>query len=314
MPFNRTNATAYAHLYWDIPCDDGLIAVKSSSKGLSVEEAFRKKMVGENRSDWQAAFIIREKHEPRGEDAWFVPAVTPTTRDNVLFALWEDINDCAHYVVKCLQAGGISLQDIGAVPQLEKKLRGLGNTKTLANKLSTGAAQRVLDTQLSGSPILKKGDVILYAKRETNNLFHSALYLGEGKIACHTESRRNSFWNIYSQHKVSLIHFSDDDPAPSSSQINWLPGWWEVDWKGSKYYYYYARSGRVSYSRSKPLSTNAGNATPVGKGYWFRESERGYLIVWRKTGAIERFELIDSKTQVGKWNNQDALTAKRLGP
>jgi len=288
MPFNRNSAFLYARKHWEIPCDDGLISVKSSSKGLSVEHEFRKRMDGAPRSDWQAAFILRDSG--KGEDACFIPSTVSAPDQKVVFDTWSDLNDCAHYVTKCLRAGDAPLQDIGGVPILEQKLRGLGNTKTLTDKVSTGAAQRVLKTVVDGSTLMKQGDVILYAKTSKSGLFHSAFYLGDNKIACHTASRWNNHWNLYPSRKISLIHFTSGDPAPSSTQKQWLPGWWEVIWKGNKYYYHYTSSGRVTYTKTKPQNLKSSTAT----------------------GDVEQFLLESESSQTGKWNGQDRLTATKL--
>jgi hypothetical protein len=309
MAYQRTAARRYAHKHWDIPCDDGLVAVKSSSKGLSMEEAFRKKMQGERRADWQAAFLRNVQHNgtTEVEACCFIPTSPNATYREVVFATWSDLNDCAHYVLKCLQAGGIRLKDIGGVPILEQELRKLLNTRTLADRVPSSAAKRILETGL-----MKKGDVIAYCGK--NGFFHSSLYLGNKKIACHTTSRWESDWNLYSKDRVSLIHFSDDDPAPSTKQASWLPGWWEVIWKSTRYYYYYSRSGRVSYTKTRPKSLKGGMVAPMGKGYWFRESADQYVIIWMKTGSVERFLLVSKDSQDGKWNGQDRLTSKKLGP
>jgi hypothetical protein len=53
--YNRDAAGNYADSFYDMPCDDGFIAM---STGIcNVEQEFKKRMKGEKRDDWEAKFL-----------------------------------------------------------------------------------------------------------------------------------------------------------------------------------------------------------------------------------------------------------------
>ena len=309
MPFNRTKTFDYAHIHWQIPCDDGLVAVSGSTKGLSVEFEFQRLLPGENRKAWEAVFdwTFDSSGKINGENGYFIPHNASDPRE-VVFVEWSRLNDCAHFVKKCLGAGGIRLGDIGSVPQLNKKLRSLGNTKVLADNISSSRAKRVIEK----TPIMKKGDIIMYVKASSGGYFHSSVYLGDGKISCHTASRWKSDWNLYKEQNYTLIHFSDDDKAPSSQQTDWLPGWWELTFKGTKYYYYYWANGQVKYTKTKPRSLKTRIAASDGRGHWFRKNAKEYMIIWQSTGSVEEMKLESRSRQKGTWNEHTNFVAERM--
>ena len=70
-----------------------------------------------------------------------------------------------------------------------------------------------------------------------------------------------------------------------------LEGWWEVTWRGTKYYYFYKRTGRVSYTQRRPANTRQPLHAPVAEGYWFDQGGRNYVICWTPTGSVEKFTL-----------------------
>ena len=95
--------------------------------------------------------------------------------------------------------------------------------------------------------------------------------------------------------------------------IGALEGWWEVTWRGTKYYYFYKRTGRVSYTQRRPANTRQPLHAPVAEGYWFDQGGRNYVICWTPTGSVEKFTLDAAGTSAGgRWNDAESLAAVKL--
>jgi hypothetical protein len=111
---------------------------------------------------------------------------------------------------------------------------------------------------------------------------------------------------------VTLIHFGRDDPPilPDSSML----GWWEVQWRGTTYYYYFEKSGRVGWTQQKPANLQHPLSGAGGRGYWFQQPLR-VGICWTETGSFEtlaaRPPLADTHLE-GKWNGAEPLVADKM--
>jgi hypothetical protein len=321
--YDREAARKEAQTHWNIPCRDGLIS-RIGAPPLNVEQERKRLGLG---SDWHAQFFwnFSSGGTVELEAACFVRGSDPP----VMFQGWAGLGDCAHFMSKCLQAGGLKDASTDFVPALEVYLRGLSITKTLAEKVSAERGERIIKTNISGGPLFKKGDVILYYDPTGTKIqgygpiyHHSALYVGyvsnggnlEGSVSCHTRSRFLEPWLIFGANDTdlyTLIHFSEDDPV-DASLTSMLEGWWQVTWRGNTYFYNYQRNGRVSYGSRKPASTSQKLLSPEGTGYWFYAGGRSHVICWTKSGSVEEFTLTSSGNQSGKWNNLDTLSATKM--
>jgi hypothetical protein len=307
--YNRDAAGNYADSFYDMPCDDGFIAM---STGIcNVEQEFKKRMKGEKRDDWEAKFFWDFVDPKTGtmhdEAACFENKASRANR--VLFCPWKGMNDCAHFVSKCLQDGGLRKSIYSPrVPDLEKNLRQLTITKTFGDRIDLERARRIVNTK-----ILKKGDVVVYYKSKGSNGGHSAFYVPDGKITCHTRCRLEEDFNILPGWCYRFIHFSHDDPMPQPQLKQKLAGWWETIYNSKKYYYYYQSNGKVAYTYTKPKNKNQSISAPSQRGYWFGKNSREHLVIWSETGTVERFTFIASDRQKGDYNDRkNVLTAEKL--
>lgn len=306
--YNRTDAVDYATSYWDSPCTDDVIATTHST--VSVKSKFKEVLPGEKESNWMAQFKWDFKDPRSGktepEAACFVDL--RDTSNVVMFHGWQGMNDCAHFVSCCLKSGGESSVFSSSVPILESNLRGLKNTKTFGDKIDFQRGARILATGH-----FRKGDVIIYYAKGAQNAGHSAIYMGEGLMTCHTRSRLNKPWQIGNGYRYRLIHFGDDDAAPMTSLKQALRGWWEVSYGTAKYYYYYQADGKVAYVKKKPASTQGKIVSPKQRGYWFGNGAAKHTVIWSDTGSVEQFQLVGSNRQVGDYNgSKNSLKAEKL--
>src|SRR5207244_2956778 len=140
----------YAETYWNQPCDDGVFWL--TDREVNVQRK-RKELDAPEKDGWLARFVP----DDGAESAVFVrpKAGVPGQYDVKLINGWAGLADCAHFLSKCIQAGG--LKDVFAlgVGKLVAQLRARPDTKTLAETVPQDRAQRVLNTGL-----FTKGDVI----------------------------------------------------------------------------------------------------------------------------------------------------------
>jgi len=150
MAFDRDKAINYADTHWNIPCDDGVFWL---TDGAVVVEQKRKELKAPLADGWQAMFVKGDGSDP--EKAVFRRTVGGVIEEK-LISPWAGLADCAHFLSRCLSAGGVAVNERG-VSLLVGKLQGLGETKTLCERVVRESAQRVIDT---GIP--KKGDMFGY--------------------------------------------------------------------------------------------------------------------------------------------------------
>src|SRR5262245_1275210 len=282
MPSFRDRIKAYVDDHWMVPCKDGIVWVYYAGIDTRAEIAKHKKAT---KKDWAAAFLQYADPTygsleglyliPPGDlarvkagrfdassypdrkmvSSWYDNAAKNTSNAEVLSQkpAYHGLNDCAHFATQSLAAGGIHVETTG-VPTLFNSLRALADTKTLAKTVTAAAAENIIK-----SGVMKAGDVIIYSKGAEHH--HSVVYMGNARIAMHTWANHPDHPALHGDWKasatddhplVTLIHFGRDDPPipPNSGML----GWWEVLWRGTTYYYYFEKSGRVAWTQQKPAN------------------------------------------------------------
>ncbi len=304
MAFNRTSALRYAEKYWNKPCSDGFFMV--TDRAIRVDQK-RTELNAPASDGWEALFVPDHDGSGRivGESAMF----QKPNGDEKLIQGWRGLADCAHYICKCLESGGVNLSEM-SVPKLVKQLRKRADIKTLGQRLSRSQAQQILDLG-----VFKTGDVIAYFNVDPQGDYggkadytHSTLYLdkdgsGVGRIACHTVCRfkhmpkNDEWWLKQGSYAYTLLHFASDDPAANDAAH--FEGWWKVQYFGRTEYYRFARTGTVRWTYTAP-KTAADQAGGGAKhyGHWFQYPSE-VRICWQSTGTSERW------TVSGRRNSYD---------
>ncbi len=303
MSYTRTAAVKYAEKHWNIPADDGVFWL--SSQGVEIDQVRQRNVIGTPfwkkapaADGWQPFFV---NDGLGGEKAVFRRVVSGITEE-ILINPWAGIADCAHFLSRCITAGGIHIAERG-VPSLVNTLRARSDTKTLCDQASTEAGQRVIDTG-----IFKPGDMIGYFNVDpagdyggARQYSHSTMYAGkiggnrDGGVTCHTICRfpgnswvEDSWWLKPPGHYTyTLIHFSDDDSAPPPGKASALAGWWQLDYSGRTEYYRIEQSGSATYTKKAPARGQTYVPAPEGSAYWFMAADGGVTFIWRKTGTVE---------------------------
>lgn len=303
MPYDRKKAMTYAKTYWDQPCDDGYFW--NTGEKIFIEEE-RKKKGAPAKDGWVPRFV---RDGSGGEEALFIkPSATGVTLkgygaatwDKKLIHGWAGLADCAHYLSKCLSAGGVTIAEI-AVSVLVRKLQSRADTKTLVEKVPLATAQRVID-----SGVFKEGDMIGYFNTDphgdygrANSYTHSTMYVGKdskgiGRITCHTKSRYMDLfdgddWSIGSGYKYTLIHISSDD-KPLTSATTTYAGWYEVGPAAALVYYKLGTKGTFAVTRHKPKAAGDTAQHAIDTGYWF-ENAPGVTAFGKAKGDVVKFDL-----------------------
>jgi hypothetical protein len=293
MKIDRAAAMDYARRFWNKPCDDGVFWLTSNAIDVAKKRVELKAPASDG---WEALFVSNG----RGAEEAVFQRTTPAGVETKLIQPWEGLADCAHYLSRCLTAGGIAVSELG-VGSLVNKLQARTDTKTLAEKVPKDRGQAVVN-----SGILKPGDMLGYFNVDPDGDFggaraysHSTMYAGkpdpadEGRVTCHTVSRFpglsfvNDKWWLHDGYTYTFIHFGDDDPAPGAATTTALPGWWKVEYFGRTEYYYIFKDGRARYTMKAPKSDQELRA-PDGSAYWFQGTGK-ITFIWRKTGTVEEW-------------------------
>ena len=292
MRYDRDAAIGYARQYWDQPCDDGLFWRTDYPVHI---EKMRKLLRAPSSEGWQARFV------PDGlgsEHAVFQREVKGTLEEKEIQP-WDGLADCAHFLSRCLTAGGFSVQEI-SVPKLVEHLKHRPDTKVLAERVTQEQGQRIVD-----SGILKKGDMLGYFNIDPHGDYggrrqysHSTMFVGKirsgdvGRITCHTKSRfagLSSFpdeWHLSdAAYAYTFIHISRDD-RPQMSLRSTLHGWWKKTDRGDFYYLWV--DGRFAFTMHAARSPHESPALSMETGYYFSEGGR-ITLIWRLTGDVEQW-------------------------
>lgn len=291
MGINRAAVIDYASRYWNRPCDDGVFWL---SNGAVVVEQKRSELKASARDGWEPFFVSDGNG---GEQAVFQRTKNGTL-ETKLIQPWEGLADCAHFLSKCLQAGGVNVNERG-VSNLVSTLRERSDTITLAERVAQEQGQRIIDTG-----IFKQGDMIGYFNVDpagdwggARSYSHSTLYAGKpsagdpGRVTCHTVSRFpvRSFvrdeWFLHSGYAYTFVHFSGDDPTRSMPLATSLAGWWKVEYGSVREYSYVFRDGRAR-STLKAPKTNLELHGAEESAHWFQKSN-AITFIWRESGTVE---------------------------
>src|SRR5438045_88816 len=127
MGFNRTDAVNFADRHWNTPADDGIFWL--SNQGVSIGQVRNHNVIGTPywkkapvADGWQPFFV---DDGTGGEKAIFRRVVGGVTEE-ILINPWEGIADCAHFLSRCLTAGGAKTDERG-VPGLVQTLQARSN-------------------------------------------------------------------------------------------------------------------------------------------------------------------------------------------
>jgi hypothetical protein len=281
MPYDRDKAIAYAQTFWTAPCKDGLLG---TDYGYPTIESFRRRLHAPA-PDWDALFV-RDNGTETG-------VFRKAGEKDKPFQTQDALEDCAHYLSQCVRAGGAGIDTQWGVRELVGALQGLANTKTLMERGDATAGARIMK-----SGIFKKGDMIGYFHNDRSlgkyGYGHSAMYVGDGGITCHSTCRykgrgdsSDDDWDLSGRdYTYTFMHFSDDDPAPNPANTKALAGWWQLDYS-SRTEYYLMTTGWATYTKRAPRKGQTAVYTPEGSAYWFMAASREVTFTWRNTGTVE---------------------------
>jgi hypothetical protein len=288
---DRQAGVDYAKKYWNKVCDDDKFWTTNAVVLLANK---RKSMNAPAADGWEAFFV---SDGGVGEKAIFRRTVKGLTEDMPApIATWDELDDCTHYVSRCLLKEGIALTETPRANELTEAMISHPKSKTLAIKTTRPEGQKIVD-----SGIFKPGDMVGYYTGAKGRYTHTAMFVGRqtnaagdpGGISCHTVCRfegltqpwngaSDDAWFLHEGLTYTLVHFSEDDAAISANTLKWLPGWWKV---GGEFYFVTDNGHAYSTSRapaSKGQKLLAGNSA----GYYF-EMGREIVFVWRKPGKVQ---------------------------
>ena len=180
---------------------------------------------------------------------------------------------------------GASIPWDAETPHLVKRLRGLGDVKTLAELADSDTAKRVMATGM-----MKEGDVIAYFW--SGDYQHMAVRVGSSGITCHTHCRFGDDWNLAPGSQCTFLHFGNDVGNSDDSLIRpfaqAMHGWWVVRGGAGLRFYYFLDDGRVRLSDSAPSTQTPPPPLADNPGYWFRTGST-LLLFWAKGGVLPEF-------------------------
>jgi len=294
MAYNRDAAVKYAAAYWNIPCDDGIFWLTNERINVAVK---RRELKTPESEGWKALFVKGDGTEP--EKAVFRRNIAGKTEEKLING-WAGLADCAHYLSRCLTAGGAKVDERG-VRSLVNTLQARPDTKTLCEKVAKERAQNVINTG-----IFKPGDMIGYFNVSPSGDFdgrqsytHSTMYVGKldklgvGGVTCHTVSRYppfswvNDSWWLHDGYVYTLIHLSSDDVKADLSLVNRVAGWWQQEYGGMTTYLRIGKDGTARIAKVVPKSANELVNLPIDNAYWFDGGLGRITLIWRKSGVVE---------------------------
>ncbi len=287
----------YARKHWNTVCDDGIFWL--SNERISVAQK-RKQLKAPEADGWKF-FFVQGSGEP--EKAVFLRVASDGTIHEQVVNGWDGLADCAHYLSRCLTAGGADVDERG-VTYLVNTLQSRADTKTLCERVNRTQAQRVIN-----SGVFKEGDMIGYFNISPTGDYggrksytHSTMYVGKldaegvGGVTCHTVARfpphswvKDSWYLKDGDYTYTLIHFDVDDPKPDPVKLAALTGWWKLEYSGRTEYYLIYKDGRARYTKKPPKSAKDGLPLPEGSAYWFMAPTGKITFIWKSTGTVEEW-------------------------
>lgn len=184
VDYSRADAVDYARRFWNVPCSDGAVAISTGKGSLIASPGTR--------------FVHDADGTEHAEDA---------AGRTVLG--WRDLDDCTHFISCCIgrppQAGedftrsGYKVERAGGlnVPstQMGFPLYGYVRVSSLVEWLLARKIAKAVTTKSSDRSKLSElsaGDLIAYWDPDRRRYQHFTIYLGDGKIACHTVCRSDA--------------------------------------------------------------------------------------------------------------------------
>ena len=307
MSLNRDAVRSYVNKHWFTVCDDGTF--QSRLKGTVRVEKVRAELAAKgqlpNSSSWRMVFLpdvtasgtpingeeracfVRSNASGQSLSVRHVPPELLGKFDIVTFHRDKGLVDCAHYVSRCLTAGGVKIND-ASVPSLVAKLQNGAAFSKLTKTLGQHVSKEVGDLILN-SGVMAFGDLIAYSHGAHHNYTHSALYAGidlnQHRITCHTLSRKLRFynetpWNITVEPDFSftLIHFDAGEDAIPSQVADLFKPVFAVSQGGKTEFIRLLGNGRAEH-RSKPPASGAVFGTPDAAGYWFVRGPNVFVML-----------------------------------
>ncbi len=224
----------------------------------------------------------------------------------------KKLEDCAHFLSQCLKAGGLNIKEQWSVPMLINELtagedhRIKPTAKTLCEKVSREAVQRIIDAELLGI-----GDMISYLKPaakpgEKSEYSHSGMFCGTngngiGSVTCHTASRfigltprdlKDDWFLTNPNYSFTLLHIPRASESTAAIGAS-IAGWWRVAQGNQAMFYFVLADGRAV--RTNRVPTDAKGPPSVGagdsRGYWF-ERHGKVTICWRADGSLFTMDLL----------------------
>jgi Putative amidase domain len=319
VSIDRQAAVDYAKKFWNRVCDDDKFWISSSVVSLAAK---RKSMSAPAADGWEAFFV---SNGAVGENAVFRRTVGGKTEEKPdPIATWDDLDDCTHYVCRCLIKEGIALTETPRANELTEAMLKSSKTKTLALKTTKEQGQKVVD-----SGIFKPGDMVGYYTEKKGRYTHTAMFVGKqaggsgdpGGITCHTVCRFEGLtkawngadddaWFLHAGLSYTLIHFSEDDSAISAATLKWLPGWWKI---GTDFYFV-LENGHAFSTRLAPKKASHRLLTGNSVGYYF-EAGKEIVFVWRKPAGnvqVERWTTSTDTKQADVTIDGTAASATRV--
>lgn len=312
MPLDRDAVKTYVNKHWLTVCDDGFFCSYMQGN-VNVEqkraELARKGKLPDPKS-WQMVFLpeVDSNNFPvlNKERACFIrpnpagkslplPETPPELLgkfDVVPFHPDKGLVDCAHYVSRCLTAGGVTIND-PYVPTLVSKLQN-GQAFTKTTKTLGQFVSKQIGDIIMGSGVMAFGDLIAYAK--DNNYSHSALYMGVDqdihRISCHTLSRKfrffqNDSWNITDDPKFqfTLIHFDTGADVIPSQIVDLFKPVFAIE-QGGKTEFVRCLANSKAEHRSKAPASSSNFGTADAGGYWFVRGPNVWVMLARARKVI----------------------------
>ena len=180
MPIDRKAALDYAKKFWNRVTDDDRFWTENAVVLLDDK---RKKMAAPAKDGWEAFFV---PDGSGGEKAIFRRTVAGKTEDKPdPIATWDELDDCTHYVCRCLLKEGITLRETPRANELTEAMLKSSKTKTLALKVSKDEGQKAVD-----SGVFKPGDLVGYYTDKKSRYTHTAMFVGK-QTSCRGRSRRH---------------------------------------------------------------------------------------------------------------------------